>query len=101
MDFDDVETVGELVRHVWDVGALLALREQRLRYSEIGDRLSEWSGHRPGDSVLTRSLERLKRANLITTEGPDRTRRRYIITSTGSEHIDRVSTLVGALRINR
>ncbi|GAA1570067.1 hypothetical protein GCM10009827_109880 [Dactylosporangium maewongense] len=99
MDFRDVETAEELVRNIWDVGVLFALQRQSpLRYSELGAELTAWSGRRPGDSALTRSLERLSRAHLITAEGSSRERPRYTITSAGAQRIERVRTVVNALR---
>ncbi|WP_433617004.1 SAM-dependent methyltransferase [Dactylosporangium sp. CA-139114] len=98
MDFNDVETLGDLVRNPWDVGILFTLRSKgSLRYTELGAELTAWSGRRPSDSALTRSLKRLDHHGLVTIDEDGSDRPRYMITPPGTRRVDQLGRVIGAL----
>lgn len=96
--FDHLQTASDLVTRVWEAGTLHCLRDQPMRYTDIGNWLAAWSGLRPSDSAITRALKRLRRRGFVVrTDGHANRRGTYAITDKGRARISKIAALTGAL----
>jgi DNA-binding PadR family transcriptional regulator len=96
--FDQLQAASDLVTRIWEAGALYCLRDQPMRYTDIGNWLAAWSGQRPSDSAITRALKRLDRGGFVMhKDGHEVRRGTYAITSDGRARIAKIAALTGTL----
>ncbi|GAA5197401.1 hypothetical protein GCM10023322_68580 [Rugosimonospora acidiphila] len=102
MSYDQLQEINSLVYYVWDAAALVCFqgRNQPLRYSEVGAALAEWGQRRPSDSDLTRLLNRLHDAGLVSRNGARRRDHIYALTPTGHKQATKIAALIKALQAN-
>jgi DNA-binding PadR family transcriptional regulator len=89
-----------LTQHLRDAVALVCLAKEPLRYTDLGERMAEWSGWRVTASTLTRVVNRLRDAELIIPEttsdggrsGP------YILTTAGRARAAEIAAAIEAAR---
>jgi DNA-binding PadR family transcriptional regulator len=90
MAYNDLAKIEDLVHHLWDAGTLHFLASGSLRYTDLHDKLTAWSGRRLSDSELTRTRRRLLNQGLITEDSRANGRKVYSITATGRARLEQI-----------
>jgi len=95
LQFDHLKQVNSLVNSLLEAAALFCFQARPLKWSEVGARLTAWTGERLTDSQITRSLNRLTRQGFINKIHARNDKRDvYHITDAGRVRVIRIAALI-------
>lgn len=101
MDFDlqEIQEVQELVHYHWDTAAIICLRGGTLRYRDLQDAMMAWTGEHLSESVLNKTLSRLRHAGFVRKIGTDnRHNAPWELTPQGHVRLAKIGALGRTLR---
>ncbi len=97
MDFTDLLEIRELLQYQHVIGAVVCLGERPMRYGELGNAITEWTGNRIGDGEVTRTIHRLLDSGLADETFVDG-HRLLTLTEAGRRRLETIRALGRALR---
>ncbi|GGM67029.1 hypothetical protein GCM10011608_60400 [Micromonospora sonchi] len=98
MKFGELLEIRDIIQHRYVIGALVCLGEQGpLRYSELGNAITGWTGTRVGDGEITRTVTRLLESGLAQEAFVDG-HRSLTLTDAGQHRLEMIRALGRTLR---
>jgi DNA-binding PadR family transcriptional regulator len=97
VQFVDLLEIRELLQYQHVIGAVVCLGERPMRYGEMGNAITEWTGSRVGDGEITRTAHRLVDSGLAEESFVDG-HRLFTLTPAGQARLETIRALGQALR---